>query len=266
MYRFVPGRFLCVVAVVALAGLVGQARAAIKTQLIEYKQGDTTLEGYLAYDDSIQGKRPGVLIVHEWDGLGDYAKMRADMVAKLGYVAFAADIYGKGVRPKNAQESAAEAGKYGRDRALMRARAIAGLDQLKNNPMVDPNKIAAIGYCFGGTTVLELARSGADIAGVVTFHGGLSNPTPEDAKKIKAKVLVLAGADDPLVPQKDIEQFQKDMRDAKVDLAYVSYSGTLHAFTNPKVSDPAHGVQYNAVSDKRSWQAMKDFFAEIFGQ
>lgn len=266
MHQFVPGRFLLVVALVALAGLAGQARAAIKTQLVEYKQGDTTLEGYLAYDDSIQGKRPGVLVVHEWDGLGDYAKMRADMLAKLGYVAFAADIYGKGVRPKGPQESAAESSKYGRDRALMRARALAGLDQLKNNPMVDTNKIAAIGYCFGGTTVLELARSGADIAGVVTFHGGLSNPNPEDAKKIKAKVLVLAGADDPLVPPKDIEQFQKDMRDAKVDLSYVSYSGTLHAFTNPKVNDPAHGVQYNARSDKRSWQAMRDFFAEIFGQ
>jgi dienelactone hydrolase len=205
-------------------------------------------------------------VVHEWDGLGDYAKMRADMLAKLGYVAFAADIYGKGVRPKGPQESGAEASKYGRDRALMRARVLAGLDQLRNNPMVDTNKIAAIGYCFGGTTVLELARSGADIAGVVTFHGGLSNPAPEDARKIKAKVLVLAGADDPLVPQKDIDQFTKDMRDAKVDLQYVAYSGTLHAFTNPSVNDPAHGVQYNAASDKRSWQAMRDFFAEVFGQ
>jgi dienelactone hydrolase len=253
-------------ALVVLSGLAGPAQAAIKSQLVEYKQGDTTLEGYLAYDDAVQGKRPGVLVIHEWDGLNDYAKKRADMLAQLGYVAFAADIYGKGVRPKSPQEAGAEAGKYMRDRNLVRARALAGLDQLKNNPMVDPNKIAAIGYCFGGTTALELARSGANLAGVVTFHGGLSNPTPEDAKKIKAKVLVLHGADDPLVPAKDIEQFQKDMRDAKVDLSFVSYSGTLHAFTNPSVNDPAHGVQYNARSDQRSWQAMRDFFAEIFGQ
>jgi dienelactone hydrolase len=264
MHPIVTARHALCAAVVAVAAFAGSAQAAIKIQLVEYKQGDTTLEGYLAYDDAVQGKRPGVLVVHEWDGLGDYAKMRAEMLAKLGYVAFAADIYGKGVRPKGPQESGAEAGKYMRDRALLRPRALAGLDQLKNNPMVDPSKIAAIGYCFGGSTVLELARSGADIAGVVTFHGGLSNPNPEDAKKIKAKVLVLHGAADPLVTQKDVDQFKQDMRDAKVDLQFVAYSGTLHAFTNPKVNDPAHGVQYNELSDKRSWQSMRDFFKEIF--
>jgi dienelactone hydrolase len=266
MFHVGSSKHLLVAALAAFVGLAGSTQAAIKTQLVEYKQGDTTLEGYLAYDDAVQGKRPGVLVVHEWDGLGDYAKKRAEMLAQLGYVAFAADIYGKGVRPKGPQESGAEAGKYMKDRNLLRARALAGLDQLKNNSMVDPNKIAAIGYCFGGSTVLELARSGADLAGVVTFHGGLSNPNPEDAKKIKAKVLVLHGADDALVAQTDVEQFQKDMRDAKVDLTFVAYSGTVHAFTNPSVNDPAHGVQYNARSDQRSWQAMRDFFAEIFGK
>ena len=143
-----------------------------------------------AWDDAQQGKRPGVLVVHEWDGLGDYIKMRAEMLAKLGYVAFAPDIYGKGVRPANMQQSAQELSKYSKDRPLMRQRVEAGLKQLKSNPLVDTTRIAAIGYCFGGTTALELGRSGADIAGIVTFHAGLSNPSPEDAKNIKAPSVI----------------------------------------------------------------------------
>ena len=180
-------------------GVALRAQAQIHTEAIEYKQGDTVLEGYLAYDASIKGKRPGVLIVHQWKGLTDYEKKRAEMLAKLGYNVFALDIYGKGIRPQSSQEAGAQAGKYKSNRDLLRARAQAGLAVLQKQELTDPKRVAAIGYCFGGTTVIELARSGADIAGVVSFHGGLDSPHPEDGKHIKCKVLALHGADDPHV-------------------------------------------------------------------
>ena len=239
-------------------------RAKIVTKTIEYKQGDTTLEGYLAYDDSISGKRPGVLIVHQWLGLTDYEKHRAEQLAALGYVAFCADIYGKGVRPKNTDEAGAQAGKYKSDRALLRARVNAGLDELEKNPLVDRKRVAAIGYCFGGTTVIELALSGADVAGVVSFHGGLDAPSPADAKNIKGKVLALAGADDPFQNPNDLAAFEQEMRDAKVDWQITFYGGAVHSFTQPNPGFVNPGAHYNEKADKRSWQAMKDFFAEIF--
>jgi dienelactone hydrolase len=240
-------------------------RAAIQTQAVEYKQGDTTLEGYLAYDDSLSGKRPGVLIVHQWMGLTDYEKMRARMLAEMGYVAFCADIYGKGNLPTSIKEAGALAGKYKGDRALLRARVNAGLDELKNNDLVDQKRVAAIGYCFGGTTVLELARSGADLNGVVSFHGGLDSPTPADGQKIKCKVLALAGANDPFQNPDDLAAFEKEMRDNNVDWQIAFYGGAVHAFTQPDVGKlNLPGAAYNEKADKRSWQAMKDFFAEIF--
>src|SRR6516225_5635819 len=180
--------------------LAMNARSEIVSKTIEYKQGDTVLEGLSVYDDALQGKRPAVLVVHQWKGLGDYEKKRAEMLARLGYNVFAADIYGKGIRPQTVQAATAEAGKYKTDRALLRARVNTALEVLRSHELTDPRRMAAIGYCFGGTTILELARSGADIAGVVSFHGGLSSPTPGDAKNIKANVLVLHGADDPNVP------------------------------------------------------------------
>jgi len=240
------------------------AQAAIKTKVVEYKQGDTTLEGYLAYDDAQKGKRPGVLVVDEWGGLVAYGKHRAEMLAKLGYVAFAADIYGKGVRPSTPQAKGQEAGKYMKDRGLLRERAEAGLKQLASNPLVDPKRIGAIGFCFGGGAVLELARSGADLSGLVGFHAALGNPTPADANNIKAKVLILHGADDPLVNKTEVDAFENEMKATKVDWQVVLYSHTMHAFSNPESHDPAHGVQYHADSDRRSWQAMQDFFRETF--
>jgi dienelactone hydrolase len=241
------------------------AFAAIKTEMIEYKEGDTTLEGFLAYDDSIVSKRPGILIVHQWKGVGDYEKKRAEMLAKLGYVAFAADIYGKGVRPATMQEAGAMAGKYKNDRPLLRKRVRAGLDQLRKAKNVDSSHVAAMGYCFGGTTVLELARSGADVRGVVSFHGGLSTPTPEDAKNIKAKVLALHGADDPNVPPPEVQAFEEEMRKAKVDWQLVSYGGAVHSFTDWNAgNDNSRGAAYNEKADKRSWEAMKSFFSELF--
>jgi dienelactone hydrolase len=247
----------------ALAATVS-VHAKIMTQTIEYKQGDATLEGYLAYDDAVTGARPGVLVVHQWLGLTDYEKHRAEQLAALGYVTFCADIYGQGIRPKDTSEAGAQAGKYKADRALLRARVNAGLDVLKKNELVDPKRVAAIGYCFGGTTVLELARSGADVAGVVSFHGGLDSPTPADGKNIKGKVLVLAGADDPFQKADDLTAFESELRDAKVDWQIVFYGGAVHAFTQPNPGFVNAGAKYNEKADKRSWQAMKDFFAEIF--
>lgn len=240
-------------------------QGAIHTETVDYKDGDTTLEGYLAYDDSISGKRPGVLIVHQWQGLTDYEKMRAKMLAEMGYVAFCADIYGKGNLPKSLKEAGAAAGKYKGDRKLLRERVNAGLDELKRNDLVDTSRVAAIGYCFGGTTVIELARSGAELNGIVSFHGGLDSPTPEDGKNIKCKVLVLAGANDPFQKPDDLAAFQKEMRDNDVDWQITFYGGAVHAFTQPTVGDlHLPGAQYNERADKRSWQAMKNFFAEIF--
>jgi len=241
------------------------ALAEVRTQTVEYKHGDAVLEGYLAYDDAAKGKRPGVLVIHEWWGINDYTRGRTRQLAEMGYVAFAADMYGKGVRAANPTDAGRLAGTYVKDRKLLRARVNAGLDLLKRQQFTDPQRIAAIGYCFGGTTVLELARSGADIAGVVSFHGGLDTPDPNDAKNIKAKVVVLHGADDPYVPANQVLAFVDEMRKAGVDWQLVMYGGAVHSFTNPDAgNDPSKGAAYNEKADRRSWRAMKDFFGEIF--
>ena len=240
------------------------AQAKLVTKTIEYKQGDTTLEGYLAYDDSFSGKRPGVLIVHQWMGLTDYEENRAAMLANLGYVAFCADIYGKGIRPQNFKEAGAEATKYKTNRALLRLRVNAGLDELKKNDLVDTKRIAAIGYCFGGTTVIELARSGTELNGIVSFHGGLDSPTPADGKNIKCKVLICHGADDPFEKPEDLAAFEMEMRDANVDWRLIKYGGAVHSFTQPMANDNPPGAKYNERADKRSWADMKSFFTEIF--
>jgi dienelactone hydrolase len=250
---------------IALALFGGRADAKVQHQLVEYKQGDTVLEGYLAFDDAAKGKRPGVLVVHAWMGLDDNARKRADMLAGLGYVAFAADIYGKGVRPKTADEAGKLAGTYKSDRKLLRARVNAGYDVLVKTAKVDAAKTAAIGYCFGGTTVLELARSGTAVSGVVSFHGGLDSPAPADAKQIKAKVLVLHGAADPHEKPADFAAFQKELADAKVDWQLVEYGGAVHCFTDATAgTDTSKGCAYDAVADARSWTAMKTFFDELF--
>lgn len=255
-------RMLILGAAMGLA--TGAAQAALQTKVVEYKLGDTVLEGYLAWDDAFQGKRPGVLVVHEWTGLGDYAKGRAKQLAGMGYVAFAADIYGKGIRPKSIAEAAATATGYKKNRSLMRARVGAGLEVLRQNPLCDSRHVAAIGYCFGGTCVLELARSGADLAGVVSFHGALDTPNPADAKHIRCKVLVLHGGDDPHVPPKDVDAFEDEMRSAGVDWQVVAYGGAVHSFTNPGAgNDKSRGAAYDATADRRSWEAMKAFFAEV---
>jgi len=254
------------IAALALLVFSTAANAALQHETVEYSDGATVLEGYLAWDDSFPGPRPGVIVTHEWMGLNDYARMRADMLAGLGYISFAADVYGQGVRPANPQEAGAEAGKYRSDRALLRSRMNSALAQLRANPRVDASRIAAIGYCFGGMAVLELARSGADIAGVVSFHGSLDTPNPADAQNIRCKVLVLSGAADPHVSPESIAALQKELTEAHVDWQLKLYSDAMHAFTNPATNRPESGAQYNERADKRSWRDMLDFFGELFAQ
>lgn len=242
--------------------------AAIKTQVLDYKDGKTKLQGYVAYDDASTEKRPSVLIVHEWWGHDEYVRKRTEQVAALGYVAFAVDMYGTGVNTRDFKEAARLSGIYKGDRNLMRQRINAALNVLRKDsriPFVDGSKVAAIGYCFGGTTVLELARSGADVNGVVSFHGGLDTPNIDDAKKIKTKVLVLHGADDPYVTNEQVLAFEDEMRKANVDWQLTKYSGSVHGFTNAgNGTDNSKGMAYNANADRRSWEAMKQFFNEIF--
>ena len=247
----------------AALALVAQAELVHKT--VEYREGDTVLEGLSVYDDAKPGKRPAVLVVHQWKGLGDYEKKRATMLAELGYNVFAVDIYGKGIRHTNPKDASAEAAKYKENRQLLRARVQAGLKVLRDHKLTDASRIAAIGYCFGGTTVLELARSGAELDGVVSFHGGLGTPSPADAKKIKCKILALHGADDPFVPQKEVEAFQQEMRDGAADWQLIAYGGSVHSFTDWNAgSDNSKGSAYNERADRRSWEDMKQFFAELF--
>lgn len=242
-------------------------KSEIITKDIEYKDGNTVLQGYIAYDNSSNNIRPGVLIVHQWKGLSDYEKMRARMLAELGYVAFAVDIYGKDVRPSTTEEAGKEAGKYYEDVKLMRERVNTGLAELLKQEFVDKNRIAAIGYCFGGKVVLELARSGAEVKGVVSFHGSLSTPDPNDAKNIKCKISVQHGAIDPFVKEESIIAFKKEMEDAKADYVLTEYSGAVHSFTMEGAgNDPSKGAAYNEKADKRSWKAMQNFFDEIFSE
>lgn len=254
---------------ILVSGITVHAKMVTKT--VSYEHDGTKLEGYLAYDDSItdKGKVPGIIVFPEWWGLNDYIKGRADQLAAMGFVALAADMYGGGqstTEPAKAKELAGQF--YGKP--LMAERAQAGLDQLLKTGLVDKDKVAAIGFCFGGSTALALAYSSAPMAGVVTFHGGLI-PVPAGAgQTIKAKFLILHGALDPLVNKEAVDKFLQSMNDAKLDFQFTEYSGAVHAFTNPN-ADKAHaagldGVGYNAEAATRSWNQMKMFFGELFGQ
>lgn len=259
---------LCLLSLLSLTSLTffsGTSHAKLHTETVAYRDGDAALEGYLAYDDAGPAKRPGILVVHDWMGVSPETKRRVEMLAGLGYVAFAPDIYGKGVRPTDMKGAAAESGKWKNQRPAMRQRARAGLDLLSANKHVDPSNLVALGYCFGGTVALEVARSGAPLVGTVVFHGGLDTPTPADAKAIKGKVLALQGGDDPFVPAAQVEAFEKEMRDGGVDWQLVSYGGAVHAFTILNAgTDNSKGAAYNEKADRRSWDAMKDFFGELF--
>jgi dienelactone hydrolase len=249
----------------AAAVLVAPGRADIKTRDVEYRQGDTVLQGFVAWDDAARGKRPGVLVVHEWWGMNQHARNQARRLAEAGYVGFALDMYGKGkvtTHPQEAQAFAAEATK---DPAVMAARFNAALEQLKHDPHVDSTRIAAIGYCFGGAVVLGMARSGADLAAVVTFHGALATQSPAQPGKVKARVLVLAGGADPFVPPDQVEAFKREMQAAGARYEVVVYPGAKHGFTNPDAAQYGMSqLAYNAEADRESWAAMRKLFREAF--
>ena len=238
----------------------------MKVEAIEYRADGARMIGTLAIDDARSGTRPGVLVCHEGPGLSDHAKNIAKRLAGLGYVAFAMDYHGDGQLLTDMGEVMRRIQAFMVDPSGIRARASAALAVLKSQPQTDPLRIAAIGYCFGGTTALELARSGASVQAVVGFHSGLGTARPGDARNIKGKVLVQIGADDPIIPSEQRLAFEKEMTAGGVDWRLNLYGGAGHSFTNPQVNALGRpGFKYHEPSDRRSWAAMLDLFGEVFG-
>ena len=239
------------------------AMAKVVTHTVDYSSGADKMQGYVAYDDAAKTPRPGIIIVHDWMGLGDFTKKKAEELAKQGYVAFAVDVYGVGQRPKDQTEAGVFATKYKGDRALLQAHMKAAYDALVGMKQVDANKIIATGYCFGGTSALELARSGAKLAGTASFHGGLANPTPENAKNITGAVLIMHGQDDPMVAPAEVAAFMDEMQKAHVGYHFVAYPNAVHAFTNPMAgNDPSKVMAYNAEADKASAADFQQFLKD----
>jgi dienelactone hydrolase len=256
-----------VAGVLILLVAAGTAGAAVQTKVIEYDHGGTKLQGFLAYDDAATGKRPGVLVVHEWWGLDEYAKKRAKMLAELGYVAFCPDMYGEG----KVVEHPKEAGKMAQTMRMnvqnWRARAQAGLKVLQSQENVDADKLAAIGYCFGGSTALQLAYAGTPLKAVVTFHAALPTPTPEEAKAIKPRILICHGNDDPFIQQKDIEAFKAALDTNGGKYQFEAYAGAVHSFTVKEADAKGiKGMGYNEAADKKSWEQMLALFKETLGK
>jgi len=235
------------------------------TGTLDYQDGDTTLEAYIAYDDSIPGPKPTVLIGHDWTGRRDYATGKADEMAALGYVGIAIDMYGKGIFGKDddVEYNSGLMGPFATDRQLLRARMSAALALAKGMDVVDDSKIAAVGYCFGGMCVLELARSGADVLGVISVHG-IFSPGDVPNEKITAKVLCLHGHDDPMVPPEQVLELETEMTEAGVDWQVHVYGGTSHAFTNPGANNPSFGMMFNRVVNNRATQSIKNSLTELF--
>jgi dienelactone hydrolase len=256
---------LAALLVTGVVSLSEESGPKIVTEAVTYRDGDVELEGWIAYDASRTGRRPGVLVIHEWWGLGDHPKRRAEALARLGYVAFACDMYGKGKRtddPKVAGRWAS--GFRGENRLAGRSRARAGLDVLTKHERVDPARVAAMGYCFGGTIALELAWSGAPLVGAVSFHGHPTSPREQDLAGVRAAILVCHGADDGFVPDEMLATFERTMREGKIDWQLIKYGGAVHSFTNQGAD--AHGipgVAYHEKADRRSWSHMETFFEEV---
>jgi dienelactone hydrolase len=255
-------------AVVLTLGLVSVASAGITGKEVEYTVNGTTMKGYLAFDPALEGKRPGVLVVHEWWGHNDYARKRADMLAKLGYVALAVDMYGDGKTADHPKDAGAFAGEVRKNMDVGEKRFRAAMELLTAQPNVDAARVAAIGYCFGGAVVLDMARRGVDLKGVVSFHGSLGTSTPAQAGQVTSKVLVMNGADDPLVKPEEIAGFKSEMDAAKVDYTFINYPGAKHSFTNPAADENAKkfnlaALGYSAEADAQSWAEMKSFLAKV---
>ena len=254
------------VAMVSFFCLSPQSQAALKGEKVEYKQGSTVLTGYLVYEDSYQTPRPGVLVVHEWWGLNDHAKKRAEDLAREGYIALAVDMYGGGKTTAHPKEAGDWATAVRQNKQVGKERFLAGLQLLRNHSLTNKGQIAAIGYCFGGHVVLSMAQEGVDLKGVVSFHGALPADKAEP-KSFKAKVLICHGADDPLVTKEQISAYQDNLRAGGADWQFMVYGGAKHSFTNPdadKVGMPP--LAYNKVADQRSWKLMLSFLDELFAQ
>ncbi len=237
---------------------------AIISNTVNYLDGETLLEAFFAYDDSFAGRRPAVLISHAWRGRDQFVDDKAQELAKLGYVAFALDMYGQGILGQSTAENAALMQPFMDDRQALQQRINAALYAIKRLPWTDDSKIAAIGFCFGGLCVLDLARMGANIKGVVSFHGLLMPPPQTNSTNIQAKVLALHGHDDPMVTQEQVQAFMQEMTQLKADWQLHHYGHTMHAFTNPEANDPEFGTVYNAMAEQRAWQSMQNFLSEIF--
>jgi len=237
---------------------------SIQTRLVEYSDEESVLEGMLVWDDEVEGSRPGVLVSHAWSGRSDYEEGKARKLAELGYVALALDLYGKGVRGSSVEENSALMQPFLDDRAMLQRRLLLAVDTLRRQDEVNAAKVAAVGFCFGGLCVLDIARTGAALAGVVSFHGLLGAPGNTSGNTIYAKVLVLHGWDDPMAPPEAVLELTRELSDRHADWQLHAYGNTMHAFTNPDANDKAMGTVYNAVAERRSWKAMQDFLAELF--
>jgi dienelactone hydrolase len=246
------------------------ARAEVRGEEISYSDGNITMKGYLAYDDAIQGKRPGVLVVHEWWGHNDYARTRARMLAAMGYTALAVDMYGEGKTASHPSEAGAFAGEVRKNLPLARARFEAALRTLRQHPTVATDDVAALGYCFGGSVVLEMARMGLDLDAVVSYHGSLALSTPAEPGRIKAKVAVFTGEADPMIPPAQVESFRRDMERAGASLLLVSYPGVKHSFTNPEADQLAARfnlpLAYDRTADQDSWARTGSLLRQVFGR
>lgn len=252
----------------ALSLMASLAHAEVQGREIVYHVGDTEFTGYLAFDDAMAGKRPGILVVHEWWGHNDYVRRRAEMLAKLGYTAFALDMYGSGKLAKHPGDATKFMQVVTGNMPEMKRRFMAGLKILLDQPSVDPKKTAAIGYCMGGGMALNMARAGVTLDGVVVFHGELATTKPAKPGAIKAQILVLTGADDPFVPPEQVQAFEQEMKNAGAHFRLKKYPGARHSFTSPEADGFAREfdlpMAYNEAADKDSWQQMQRFFERIF--
>ena len=260
-------KYLSVSVLLMLTGLIS-VYAHIHAEPVEYADGDTVLKGYLAYDESIEGKRPGVLVVHEWWGHNEYARKRAMMLAELGYTALAVDMYGDGKQAEHPDDAGKFAGQVMQNIEMGKARFLAAMKLLQEHEATDKNRIAAIGYCFGGGVVLHMARLGVNLDGVVSFHGSLATSKPAQPGAVKAKILVCHGAEDQFITQEQIDEFKEEMQNAKADFQFISYERAMHSFTNPDADTFGEKFKlplaYNADADKKSWADMQKFFKTIF--
>lgn len=244
-------------------GADGMPTDAISVGRLQYQASGERFSGFLAAPGKLSGLRPGIVVVHDAWGVGKLVELKAQMLAELGFIALAIDLYGESIKPQSLDECRAQVARFKADPDLLRARALAGLDALKELADVDADRLAVIGFCFGGMAALEMARAGAECAAIVSFHGLLTTSRPAHTGSVKAKILVCTGADDPLVPAADVDAFVREMREAEVDCQTIIYNGAQHSFANPFASSNP-GIAHHPSSDRRSWIAMRNHFAEAF--